>query len=179
MKSSDILKFWFEELEPASWWKKDEILDKTIKDRFADVHNQAKQSALFSWRETPQGRLAEILVLDQFSRNMFRNQPESFAQDPLALALAQEAVAQGLHKKLTTTEQLFLIMPYMHSESLAVHDVAMELFAELGRPDNLEFEKKHRDIIVQFGRYPHRNGVLDRPSTEEEVQFLKGPNSSF
>ncbi len=179
MQAKDILDFWYDELETSQWWIKDPSLDATIKSRFFEVHQQAKQSALFSWRKTPEGRLAEILVLDQFSRNMFRNQPESFAQDPLALALAQEAVAQGFHKQLSDTQHLFLIMPFMHSESLKVHDQALILFGELGKPDNLDFEKKHRAIIERFGRYPHRNEILGRTSTEEEKAFLNEPNSSF
>jgi uncharacterized protein (DUF924 family) len=179
MQAQDILDFWFDELEPAQWWKKDPEMDQLITDRFADVHRQASQCELFHWRQTPEGRLAEVLVLDQFSRNMFRDQPEAFAQDPLALALAQEAVHLGCHNKLNDTQHLFLIMPYMHSESLAVHDQAMELFAALGRPDNLDFEKRHRDIIARFGRYPHRNAILGRESTAEEQAFLEQPGSSF
>lgn len=176
MEASDIIKFWFVEIEQSSWWKKDEKFDQMIRDRFSDIHQKASACELFSWRDTPQGRLAEIIVLDQFSRNMYRNKPEAFAQDPLALALAQEAVNLGCIQKLESFQAGFLIMPYMHSESLAVHDVAMELFKTAG---SLEFEKKHRDIIVKFGRYPHRNKILGRESTPEEIEFLAKPGSSF
>ena len=179
MQPETVLKFWFEEIDSSSWWKKDEKFDQQIKQRFQEVHLEASQSALFDWRVTPEGRLAEILVLDQFSRNMYRDQPGAFAQDPLALALAQEAVAVGDHKKLEGSQQLFMIMPYMHSESLKVHDAALPLFEDLGRPGNLDFEKRHRDIIVRFGRYPHRNAILGRESTAEEIAFLNEPNSSF
>lgn len=176
MKPQDILNFWFEELEPKQWWVKDLSLDEMIKERFEDVHREAMAGELYSWRETPEGRLAEIIVLDQFSRNMFRDKPESFASDPLALCLAQTAVAVGDDLKLTDQQRSFLYMPYMHSESLLIHDEAMKLFKELG---NLDFEIKHRDIIVKFGRYPHRNDILGRESTAEEIEFLTQPGSSF
>ncbi len=179
MDYSQVLDFWFSELDSAQWFKKDPKLDQMIKDRFQEVHNEAKQSALFKWRQTPEGRLAEIIVLDQFSRNMYRNQPESFAQDPLALALSQEAVGLELHKKLNGDQAFFLIMPYMHSESLKVHDEALTLFADVAPSTGLDFEKKHRDIIVRFGRYPHRNTILGRQSSSEEQAFLNEPNSSF
>ncbi len=179
MKAQDVIDFWFEEIDSSQWWKKDSQFDQLIFDRFFTVFEQAKVSALFDWRETPEGRLAEIIVLDQFSRNMFRDKPEALAVDPLGLALSQEAVNLGTLEKLKDNQKPFLIMPYMHSESLKVHDVAMTLFEKIGRPENLEFEKKHRDIIVRFGRYPHRNEVLGRTSTPEELEFLKQPGSSF
>ncbi len=176
MKPQNILNFWFEELEPKQWWVKDLSLDALIKERFEGVHQAAMAGELFSWRDTPQGRLAEIIVLDQFSRNMFRGKPESFSSDALALCLAQTAVAVGDDLKLSDQQRSFLYMPYMHSESLLIHDEAMKLFKDLG---NLDFEIKHRDIIVKFGRYPHRNEILGRASTAEEIEFLTQPGSSF
>lgn len=175
----EILKFWFDELEPRQWWVKDEVLDQTIVARFAEIHAQASRCELFSWRKDPRGRLAEIVILDQFSRNMFRGDPRSFAYDPLSLALAQEAVSLGVDTALTQSERNFLYMPYMHSESLAIHDVAMRLFRENGSDASLEYEVKHRDIIAKFGRYPHRNSILGRESTPEEIAFLRLPGSSF
>lgn len=176
MKPHDILNFWFEELEPKQWWVKDLALDEMIKERFEGVHRQAMAGELYTWRESPEGRLAEIIVLDQFSRNMYRDQPGSFASDPLALCLAQTAVAVGDDLKLNDQQKPFLYMPYMHSESLTIHDEAMRLFKDL---PNLDFEIKHRDIIVKFGRYPHRNDILGRESTAEEIKFLTQPGSSF
>ena len=123
--------------------------------------------------------MAEIIVLDQFSRNLFRDSPAAFAQDALALALAQETVAQGLDLKLAPEQRSFLYMPYMHSESAKIHQIGLELFKQLGNPINLEFEQKHKVIIDRFGRYPHRNAVLGRTSTAEELEFLTKPNSSF
>lgn len=174
-----VLKFWFEELEPKQWWGKDDDLDRDIVDRFSAVHAQASRCELFAWRKEPGGRLAEIIVLDQFSRNMFRGKPESFAYDGLALALAQEAVSLGADTLLEQAERNFLYMPYMHSESLHIHDIAMNLFRENGSASSLEYEIKHRDIIEKFGRYPHRNIILGRESTPAEINFLSQPGSSF
>lgn len=174
-----VLDFWFEEIEPEMWWRKDADLDAAIKQRFHDALKQAKQGELFGWRETPAGRLAEIIVLDQFSRNIYRNQPESFAQDPMALVLAQEAVAADIHKQLPQQQRAFLLLPYMHSESAAIHQQAVPLFKEFTQQTNYDFELKHQQIIDKFGRYPHRNEVLGRQSTTEEIEFLKQPGSSF
>ena len=137
------------------------------------------QCELWTWRETAEGRLAEIIVLDQFSRNLFRDHPASFAQDPLALSLAQEAVRLGLDQQLAPDQRCFMYMPFMHSESKIIHAQALQLFEALGNPMNLDFELKHKTIIDRFGRYPHRNQILERESTPEEVEFLTQPNSSF
>ena len=175
----EILKFWFEEIESAQWWKKDEDFDRALIARFSDIHARAARCELFDWRADPRGRLAEIIVLDQFSRNMFRGSPLSFAHDALALALAQEAVANKADEALSPVQRSFLYMPYMHSESLKIHQVAVDLFRRNGIQGNLDFEMKHKAIIERFGRYPHRNGILGRISTEEEIEFLKQPGSGF
>ncbi len=174
-----ILKFWFEEIAPKQWWIADPIFDQQIRDRFEVTLQQAAQGERFSWRSEPKGRLAEIIVLDQFSRNIYRNTPKAFSQDPMALALSQEAVAAGVHLQLEPMERTFLLMPYMHSESRQIHEVAEQLFREFAPPGNYEYELKHKAIIDRFGRYPHRNAILGRVSTEEEIEFLKGPGSSF
>lgn len=175
----EIVGFWFEEIEPSQWWKKDEDFDRSLIRRFSDIHAQAARCELFGWRITPRGRLAEIIVLDQFSRNMFRGSPLSFAYDPLALALAQEAVAASSDEALSPVQRSFLYMPYMHSESLKIHEIAVELFQRNGIKGNLDFELKHKSIIEKFGRYPHRNNILGRASTEDEIEFLKQPGSGF
>ncbi len=174
-----VLRFWFEEATPAQWWKKDAAFDAVIAGRFALLHAAAARCECYGWRTTPQGRLAEILVLDQFSRNLFRDGRDAFATDALALALAQEAVAAGADAALPVEQRRFVYMPYMHSESLAIHDVAVRLFDQPGLEDNLKFEHLHRDIIVRFGRYPHRNALLGRVSTPDEEAFLEQPGSSF
>ena len=175
----DILNFWFQEIDPKMWFTKNSEFDDLIRSRFFDIHTQAKKCELFSWRSEAKGRLAEIIILDQFSRNLFRDSPEAFASDSLALALAQEAVSLGLDEKLNNLEKSFLYMPYMHSESLAIHEIVIELYSQEGLENNLDFEKKHKDIIEKFGRYPHRNQILGRKSSAEEIDFLQQEGSSF
>lgn len=179
MDPEAVINFWFEEIDPKQWWKKDQALDELICSRFGKVHEQASRCELYPWRQTPRGRLAEIIILDQFSRNIYRDQPGAFAHDALALALAQVAVEQGADKNLNTDEKSFLYMPYMHSESLAIHEIAMMLYNQAGLEYNYDFEKKHKAIIERFGRYPHRNAILGRESTPEEREFLKQPDSGF
>ncbi len=179
MKFNDVIRFWFEELTPNQHWVKDTALDDLIRHRFLDTYLSAIRGELFFWRTEAAGRLAEIIVLDQFSRNMFRNKPEAFAGDGIALTLAQEIVHSNQILSLEKSQRSFAIMPYMHSESLVVHDEALKLFSNPELGGSLEFEIKHRDIIVRFGRYPHRNDILGRTSTAEEVEFLKMPGSSF
>jgi uncharacterized protein (DUF924 family) len=174
-----VLRFWFEELAPAQWWKVDPALDRLIAERFGELHAQAARAELFEWRREPEGRLAEILVLDQFSRNMHRGRAQAFAQDVLALALAQEAVAAGADMALPQARRLFVYMPYMHSESRAIHHVAERLFRDRAPQDNHDFELRHKAIIDRFGRYPHRNELLGRTSTAEELAFLELPGSRF
>ncbi|MEM7358513.1 MAG: DUF924 family protein [Pseudomonadota bacterium] len=176
---ADILGFWFDVIDPVKWWEKDTDFDQLIKDRFGAIYVQAFQCELFEWRQSAAGRLAEVIVLDQFSRNMFRDTPEAFAADPMALALAQEAVATGADLELDDQYRAFLYMPYMHSESLLIHEIAVQLFGQMEKRDNLEFELQHKVIIERFGRYPHRNKILGRRSTEEEEGFLQQPGSGF
>ena len=168
-----ILNFWFYELTPQQWFIKNNQVDTIIKERFADIYQQAASGELYQWRQTAEGRLAEIIILDQFPRNMFRGTAQSFATDNLALTLAQEAVAADLHLTLPTAQQAFLLMPYMHSESKIIHQQAKILFAAPGLEHNYAFELKHKEIIDHFGRYPHRNAALGRESTQEEIAFLK------
>ncbi len=179
VKAQDILQFWFKDSTPEQWFRKDDSYDQMIRAQFFETHAAALRGELAHWRETPQGRLAEVIVLDQFSRNLFRNRPEAFVGDLAALILAQEAVRAGIDLKLGMTERQFLYMPYMHSESRKVHRTALELFTKLGEPGALQYEILHKEIIDRFGRYPHRNEILGRDSTPEEIEFLKQPNSSF
>ncbi|NMF97476.2 DUF924 domain-containing protein [Aromatoleum toluolicum] len=174
-----ILDFWFDEVSPAQWWKKDAAFDRMVAERFGDMYAQAARGELFEWRGTAAGRLAEVIVLDQFSRNLFRDSAAAFACDGMALVLAQEAIAAGAEQALRPVERSFLYMPFMHSESLCIHEVAVQLFERNGIPDNLDFELRHKAIIERFGRYPHRNAALGRESTPEEVEFLRQPGSRF
>lgn len=176
---AEVLSFWFEELESSQWWSAEPEVDDAIRRRFLRVMLRAAAGELYPWRTTPEGRLAEIIVLDQFSRNAYRDTPQAFAQDPVALVLAQEAVASGALTPLTPAQRAFLLMPYMHSESSLIHIVAEALFRDFAAPDNHEHELRHKAIIDRFGRYPHRNQVLGRPSTADESEFLGRPESQF
>ncbi|WP_347251151.1 DUF924 family protein [Zoogloea sp.] len=174
-----ILAFWFDEIEPKHWWARSDDFDRLIATRFAAVHGAATRGELHTWRSSPEGRLAEVIVLDQFSRNLHRNSPLAFAWDGMALVLAQEAVAAGADQALPAARRAFLYMPYMHSESALIHGLAVSLFSQPGLEGNLDFELRHKAIIDRFGRYPHRNAALGRSSTAEEIDFLKQPGSSF
>lgn len=175
----DVLTFWFKELDPKQWWVSEPGFDTLIKLRFLPLLQQAAAGELFSWRDSAAGRLAEIIVLDQFSRNIYRNTAKAFAQDATALVLAQEAVAAGALAQLSGDERNFLLMPYMHSESRAIHQQAEALFKQFAPENNYQFELKHKVIIDRFGRYPHRNAILGRASTAEEIEFLQQPGSGF
>ena len=179
MNHNDILTFWFETLSPKDWWRKNEILDAQIKDQFGEIHEKVAQGHTVSWREIDAGRLAEIIVLDQFSRNMYRDKPESFAYDALALDLCRLAVDAGAHTRLDQSRASFLLMPYMHSESLHVHEEGMPLFEQYCGPGTVDFERRHAAIIERFGRYPHRNTILGRESSPAEIEFLTEAGSSF
>ena len=174
-----VLEFWFHEISPARWWTVDPAFDRLIAARFFDLHRRATRSELFEWRAEPRGRLAEIIVLDQFSRNLYRGDGLAFASDTMALALAQEAVASKADLVLSPEERVFLYMPYMHSESSLIHQVAERLFKEKAPKRNYDFERRHKAIIDRFGRYPHRNTLLGRPSTAEELAFLAELGSGF
>jgi uncharacterized protein (DUF924 family) len=175
----DILSFWFHEIEPKSWWSADASFDALVRGRFLGVLQEAAAGELYGWRTSARGRLAEVIVLDQFSRNVYRNTPQAFAQDPMALVLAQEAVAADALRALQPVERSFLLLPYMHSESRKVHVVAEALYREFAPAGNYDFELRHKAIVDRFGRYPHRNEILGRASTPEEIAFLQQPGSRF
>lgn len=177
--AEDVIRFWFEDIDPAQWWSKDPSFDARLRERFGELHRQVARCEKYHWRAAPRSLLAEVIVLDQFSRNIYRDRPESFAWDGQALVLAQEAVRSGMDLHLTPVERSFLYLPYMHSESLAIHELAVELYRRNGIEENLQFELRHKDIIERFGRYPHRNAILGRESTPEERAFLQEPGSSF
>lgn len=176
---AQVLDFWFVQTRPAQWWQADPAFDEQLRIRFGECLLQAARAELWAWRADARGRLAEIIVLDQFSRNIHRGTPQAFAQDGIALVLAQEAVAAGLPQALEPVQAGFLLMPYMHSESPRVHAEAEGLFARFASAENLDFERRHKAIIDRFGRYPHRNAILGRESTPEELEFLRQPGSSF
>ncbi len=186
-----VLDFWFDESNKPYWFLEDDKFDQKIADQFGTLWQAAKQGECASWRRIDEqkhlnnslaelaGRLAEIIVLDQFSRNLCREQADAFAQDGMALILAQEAIHKPQFHTLPWQWRQFMIMPFMHSESLVIHTRYLSLFEQLQDANTLDFEHRHRDIIEQFGRYPHRNAALKRISTNEEKAFLEQPDSSF
>lgn len=175
----NVLHFWFEELEPNHHWIKDAKLDEDIDKRFGQLHIEAKNGELAHCRDSAEGRLAEIIILDQFTRNIYRDEADSFSCDTLAVTLSKEAINLGCDKELSVTQRAFIYMPLMHSEEKTDHELALQVFDQEGLENNLDFEKRHFRIIERFGRYPHRNALLGRDSTEQEVEFLTQPGSSF
>ncbi|MGO2018367.1 DUF924 family protein [Psychrobacter sp. FME61] len=186
-----VLDFWFDKRNEPYWFKQNSHFDKQIKSRFNDIWQAAKLGECGPWRTVElstddnsaitalAGRLAEIIILDQFSRNLYRGQTTAFAQDGMAVVLAQEAIQQPYFDTLPMEWRKFMIMPFMHSESAIIHDRYLPLFQKLDDATTLDFEHRHKEIIDKFGRYPHRNNTLDRESTYEEEVFLQKPNSSF
>lgn len=195
MNHEDVLVFWLG--APGSpplalapqWFKKDEQLDATIRTRFEAPLEAAVRGELKTWQDSPRGRLALIILCDQFSRNMFRNTPRSFAQDPLALALSVEALSNGHYEQLEPVERGFVLMPLMHAENIEHQKRCVVEFQKLATEassdlqgyfkNNVDYAEKHAVIIERFGRFPHRNAILERESTPEEVEFLKQPGSGF
>ena len=179
MTPQTILDHWFSPETQPWWFAKSDAFDADIRARFADIWRQAAAGELSHWRATTHGRLAEIIILDQYSRNLHRGSPLAFAQDGMALVLAQEAIKQPDFPELNLHERQFTLLPLMHSESAAIHAAAEPLFARYTNPTITDFETRHKAIIDRFGRYPHRNAVLGRASTAEETAFLQQPGSSF
>jgi len=168
---TDVYRFWFQDLQPEAWFRSDPTVDATIRERFSDLHRSLIVNPISA--ATPKAAVASVIVLDQFSRNMFRGTPAAYASDPLALRLSQAAIAAEFDRRLCARERQFLYMPFQHSEDRAAQRRSIELFADLGMPEQLDFAEEHRAIIERFGRFPHRNAILGRPSTPDEVEFLK------
>lgn len=189
----EILEFWFGTLDPLQisysegrkrWFLKNEVFDATCRQRFLDVYQQAIAHQLDTWEETALGTLALVLVLDQFPRNMFRNTPQAFASDEQARQVAKRAIARGFDQSLHPVQRIFIYLPLEHSELLEDQHQSVELFTALGAThpelyDTLDYAQRHRAVIEQFGRFPHRNQILGRSSTPDELEFLKQPGSSF
>ncbi len=177
--SGDVLEFWFEETKREQWFKKDPAFDAAIRRRFLALHEVLAtytSEALFAKARTA---LAAIIVFDQMSRNMFRDTPRAFATDARARWIAQGVIAKGLDAKMTKDERMFLYLPFEHAEDRRAQENCVLLMASLGDPELTKWAQAHKDIIDRFGRFPHRNAVLGRASTPEEIEFLKQPGSSF
>ncbi|MDT7833842.1 DUF924 family protein [Aquabacterium sp. OR-4] len=177
--AAGILHFWFTDTAPAQWWRADAGFDALITQRYGALHQAAAAGELAAWRATPQGRLAEVIVLDQFSRNIHRGTPRAFAHDGMALVLAQHALAAAADAVLAPVQRAFLYLPFMHSESRAMQAESERLYRALGLAGNLDAALRHRAIVDRFGRYPHRNAALGRESSADELAFLQQPGSSF
>jgi uncharacterized protein (DUF924 family) len=169
--AEQVTRYWFEELPPEAWFRKDTRVDDTIRERFAPLHDEIARIRP-EQLTTPRDCLAAVIVLDQFPRNMFRGSPRAFATDALALSISQHAIAAGLDQQLDRQQRWFLYMPFQHSEDRAVQARSIELFTQLNDPENLGYARRHQEIIDRFGRFPHRNEVLGRVSTPEEAQFI-------
>ena len=179
VQPDEVVRYWFETLSPEDWYGAPPEVDAEIARRFGKVYESLSDAVPEAWLQTPQGRLAAILVLDQLPRNIYRGTSQAFATDDKALALSKDAIAAGADRELPPEQRAFLYMPFQHAEDLAEQRRSLELFEALGNPNNLDFAVRHYDIIARFGRFPHRNEVLGRASTLEELAFLKEPGSSF
>lgn len=198
MDAETVLSFWLGELDENGlcateqterWWAKDAAFDELVRERFGALIESIADGGQREWLDTPRGRLAYVVVLDQFTRNAFRGSARAFAQDGLALSTAEEGITVGHDRQLRGQERVFLYMPFMHSEDLSTQERGVALFRafrdESHGPlrkeldNNLLFAERHRDVIANWGRFPHRNQILGRVSTEEEREFLKQPGSSF
>ena len=174
-----ILQFWFEEITPKDWFVKNPEFDELLKLRFGDLVEDAIGGRLDGWAKTKQGRLALILLLDQMTRNIYRDTPKAFSGDEIALAMSLRAVHDGFLEDGQSKENQFFLMPMMHCELIDIQEQSIPLFERYTIDEVAEFAKKHRDIVSRFGHFPHRNAILGRPSTEEEIAFLQMPGSSF
>ena len=179
MHYSEITQFWFDEIKPKKWFEKDEDFDSLLSDRFLKQVDLALKGELNIWNENVGGCLSLILLLDQFTRNIFRDTPKAFEGDFQALDLSLDAIKKGYLTEKNSGWRHFLLMPLMHSENLAIQEMSLPLFQKYTNEKTYLFAKRHYDIINRFGRFPHRNQVLGRVSSRGEEVFLAQPGSSF
>jgi uncharacterized protein (DUF924 family) len=176
---ADVLSFWFSDEAKKHWFERSDAFDVECRDRFGPAAEAARSGALDGWAETAEGALALLILLDQVPRNIFRGTPGAFASDEKALAVAKAAVDRGFDAAVPADRRTFFYLPFQHSELLADQERGMELYAASDIPDGMRWMKAHRDIVARFGRFPHRNAILGRTSTPEELEFLQQPGSSF
>jgi uncharacterized protein (DUF924 family) len=170
--ADEILTFW-RDAGPSKWFSKDDAFDKACRDRFLPTYEAAARGDLNEWELTPEGALAVVLLLDQFPRNMFRGDRATYKTDPAALSTADRAIERGYDQKVEPQLRAFFYLPFMHSEDLADQQRSVALNETLGAPESVKFAHHHHDIVARFGRFPHRNALLGRESTPEEVAFLQ------
>lgn len=169
----DVLDFWFVEHGPDHWFARTDEFDAALAAGFTETHAAVARGEAWRWRTEPRGRLAEIIVLDQFSRQLHRGAPEAFAQDKMALVLAQEAITLRVHDTVGKPAGMFVLMPFMHAESPVIQDEGLRLFEAYGVPEQVDYMAKHRETIARFGRFPFRNAALGRQSTAEEIAYMQ------
>ena len=179
LTKEDIITFWFEEISPEQWFKKDKKFDAMLLERAGTTVIKALNGQLDRWSKTSTGSVSLVILLDQFTRNIFRDTPKAFSGDEMALVLSQKSINSEWFAHLSIVYKQFLLMPMMHSEDISMQEKSLPLFKQHTNKRTYEFAVKHRDIIAKFGRFPHRNLILSRPSTEEELIFLNQPGSSF
>lgn len=179
MTPKDVLDFWYDPANQPFWFKKSATFDEAVRQRLGDAHAAAAAGRLDNWRTTPEGALALVILLDQVPRNIHRGTARAFATDGAALAIAAAAIDDGLDRQLDSDQRLFLYLPLEHSEELEDQERSVALFTAIGNARLTDYAVRHRDIIARFGRFPHRNALLGRASTAEELRFLEEPNSSF
>jgi uncharacterized protein (DUF924 family) len=181
MTADDVLRFWFGDgaQARAEWFRKDPAFDADIRQRFGALIDAAIEDRLAGWSDDAPGALARIVLLDQFTRNAFRDTPRAFAGDAFALAAARAMVASGQDLALPPLQRMFVYLPFEHAEDLVAQREAVHLFERLGDEGSTEWARKHLAVIERFGRFPHRNAVLGRMSTPEEEAFLAQPGSRF
>ncbi|MGF9564024.1 DUF924 family protein [Neorhizobium sp. BT27B] len=177
--AEEVLAFWFEELGEKGWFQPPDGLDDTIRNRFAGLHLEMARGDLSAFHSSPRHRLAAIIVLDQFPRNMYRATPLAFSTDWLALREARLMVDAGLDRELDVHSRCFSYLPFEHAESIAEQDRCVQLFSQLGDANYLDYAERHREVIRQFGRFPHRNAFVGRESTKAELDYLSQPGSGF
>lgn len=168
-----VLRFWFEELTAQDWFRGGERVDLMCRDRFGALYDALKSNPPDPESADARTLLAAVIVFDQFPRNMYRGTPQAYSTDALALSLAQAAVASGKDRLLSATERSFLYLPFMHSEQRAMQAESLRLFTELGSEESLKYARHHHGVVERFGRFPHRNAILGRQSTPEELEFLR------
>ena len=177
--AEEVLRFWFDE-HAGDWFVKNPAFDAAIRARFLPLYEDAAAGRLAHWAESPRGALALIIVLDQFPRNLFRGEARAFATDPMARGIARRVLEHAWDKPMTRSEQLFVYLPFEHSESIEDQDRCVELMKEKDFDERQRwYAERHREIIRRFGRFPHRNAALGRESTPDEIAFLREPGSSF
>ena len=178
-KPNQVLHFWFETLRPEDWYRSDQGVDELVRDELGDLHKQAVRGTLDHWQKTPTGALALIILFDQVPRNIYRGTIRAFATDKKALVVLENVLANRLDRELTPEKREFLYLPLMHSEDKANQERSVALFRELGKESNLDYAIRHRDIVLRFGHFPHRNAILGRKSTPEEDEYLGQLDASF